>query len=370
MKFDIVIVGAGITACVLAEQLAKQGRSILIIEQRNHIGGNCYDFRNDNNLLIHKYGPHIFHTNKEEVWQYLSNFTDWEPYTHRVLADVEGKLVPIPFNLNSLRECFPTSLANQLETKLLERFGYGKKVSILDLRKEVDEDLQFLSNYIYEKVFVGYTTKQWDVSPTDLDPSVTGRVPVFISRDNRYFQDKYQSLPRLGYTEMFKNMLDHKNIHILLATNYFDIHQQLQYEKMIFTGKIDTFFDCKFGALPYRDLRFEFIDYNLEHFQEVAQVNYPCNHDYTRITDFSRFYNRTKHFGTSIAKEFSCEHNPLENLSPYYPVPNEESEIIFQKYLYEAKNNENIIFAGRLGNYKYYNMDDAVSKALELVKRI
>jgi len=367
MKYKFIIVGAGITGCVIAERLASRfGEPVLIIENRNHIAGNCHDYRNNQNILVHTYGPHIFHTNKEEVWKYLSQFTSWEEYEHNVLANIDGKLVNIPFNLNSIQKCFPESLAHNLEKKLLSNYKYGEKIPILELKNTQDKDLQFLATYVYEKVFLGYTIKQWDMDPSELDSSVMNRIPFFISKDDRYFSDKYQALPKNGYTELCTNILNHnKNIHLLLSTNFCDVKNYLKYDMLIFTGKIDNYFDYKFGELPYRDLYFEFLNYEIDEFQPVAQVNYPCNNNFTRITEFKHFY-KTRTFGTTIAKEYSLKHDASVSYSPYYPVLTQESLILYEKYKTETAKTKNVIFCGRLGDYKYYNMDEAVHRALEI----
>ncbi len=370
MKYDFIIVGAGISGCVMAERLASHfNKPILIIESRNHIAGNCYDYRNEHNILVHKYGPHIFHTNKEKVWKYLSNFTSWEEYEHKVLASIEGKLINIPFNLNSLYKCFPNSLAQKLEEKLLSNYKYGEKIPILTLQNSQDEDLLFLSNYVYEKVFLGYTVKQWEMSPEALDNSVMSRVPFLVSRDDRYFSDKYQALPKSGYTNLCNNILNNKNINILLATNFNNIKKYLKYKTLIFTGKIDSYFEYRFGELGYRDLYFEFLDYEFSEYQPVSQVNYPCNNKFTRITEFKHFY-KTKNLKTTIAKEYSIKHDSSKSFSPYYPIPNEENLLLYKKYREEAANLKNIVFAGRLGDYKYYNMDESIARALEVADKL
>ena len=369
MKFDFVIVGAGLTGCTIAEYLASHtNKNILIVEQRNHIAGNCYDFRDEHNIMVHKYGPHIFHTKRKKVWDYLSKFTEWEYYEHNVLGNIEGQLVPIPFNLVSLKKCFLGETANRIEKKLLDKFEYGTKIPILELRSYNDKDFEFLYNYVYKNVFEGYTKKQWGVELTELSKSVSERIPVFISHDCRYFQDQYQAMPRNGYTALCQNMLRHKNIHLLLSTDYFSIKSQLDCDKIICSGKIDTFFDYKYGYLPYRDLDFEFIYYDVDKYQPVAQVNYPNNNDFTRITEFIHFYKKSNAKGTVIAKEYSKEHDPNNNLAPFYPMPTAHSELIADKYFELAKSLNNVVFAGRLGDYKYYNMDDSVYRALEIAE--
>ncbi|MED3664710.1 UDP-galactopyranose mutase [Geobacillus stearothermophilus] len=375
--FDYVIIGTGFAGSVLAERIATQlNKKVLMIEKRNHIGGNAYDSYDSQGILIHNYGPHIFHTKVKKVWDYLSNFTDWHLYHHKVLGVIDGQKVPIPFNLNSINQVFPKNLAERLEKKLIENFGYNKKVPILKLREVEDTDLKFLADYIYEKVFLGYTTKQWGVTPEELDPSVTGRVPVYISRDDRYFQDPYQGMPKEGYTKLFERMLDHENIKILLNTDYKEV-LQFNFEtgeaslfgqkfrgQIIYTGPIDYFFDYKFGQLPYRSLNFVFEQFNQEQVQEVGTVNYPNDYNFTRITEFKHLTNQSSD-KTTIVKEFSQEYIPGENI-PYYPIKNENNLELYRLYKKEARKYENLIFIGRLAEYQYYDMDMVVAKALKL----
>ncbi|WP_342462714.1 UDP-galactopyranose mutase [Geobacillus sp. FSL K6-0789] len=374
--FDYVIIGTGFAGSVLAERIATQlNKKVLMIEKRNHIGGNAYDSYDSQGILIHNYGPHIFHTKVKKVWDYLSNFTEWHLYHHKVLGVIDGQKVPIPFNLNSIHQVFPKNLAERLEKKLIENFGYNKKVPILKLREVEDEDLKFLADYIYEKVFLGYTTKQWGVTPEELDPSVTGRVPVYISRDDRYFQDPYQGMPKEGYTKLFERMLDHENIKILLNTDYKEV-LQFNFEtgeaslfgqkfngKIIYTGPIDYFFDYKFGQLPYRSLNFVFEQFNQEKVQEVGTVNYPNDYNFTRITEFKHLTNQSSDKTTTV-KEFSQEYIPGENI-PYYPIKNENNLELYRLYKEEARKYDNLIFIGRLAEYQYYDMDMVVAKSLK-----
>ncbi|MED3784512.1 UDP-galactopyranose mutase [Geobacillus stearothermophilus] len=375
--FDYVIIGTGFAGSVLAERIATQlNKKVLMIEKRNHIGGNAYDSYDSQGILIHNYGPHIFHTKVKKVWDYLSKFTDWYLYHHKVLGVIDGQKVPIPFNLNSINQLFPKNLAERLEKKLIENFGYNKKVPILKLREVEDTDLKFLADYIYEKVFLGYTTKQWGVTPEELDPSVTGRVPVYISRDDRYFQDPYQGMPKEGYTKLFERMLDHENIKILLNTDYKEV-LQFNFEtgeaslfgqkfggKIIYTGPIDYFFDYKFGQLPYRSLNFVFEQFNQKQVQEVGTVNYPNDYNFTRITEFKHLTNQSSDKTTTV-KEFSQEYIPGENI-PYYPIKNENNLELYRQYKEEARKYDNLIFIGRLAEYQYYDMDMVVAKALRL----
>ncbi|MGG3832891.1 UDP-galactopyranose mutase [Geobacillus thermocatenulatus] len=375
--FDYVIIGTGFAGSVLAERIATQlNKKVLMIEKRNHIGGNAYDSYDSQGILIHNYGPHIFHTKVKKVWDYLSNFTDWHLYHHKVLGVIDGQKVPIPFNLNSINQLFPKNLAERLEKKLIENFGYNKKVPILKLREVEDTDLKFLADYIYEKVFLGYTTKQWGVTPEELDPSVTGRVPVYISRDDRYFQDPYQGMPKEGYTKLFERMLDHENIKILLNTDYKEV-LQFNFEtgeaslfgqkfggKIIYTGPIDYFFDYKFGQLPYRSLNFVFEQFNQEQVQEVGTVNYPNDYNFTRITEFKHLTNQSSDKTTTV-KEFSQEYIPGKNI-PYYPIKNDNNLELYRLYKEETRKYDNLIFIGRLAEYQYYDMDMVVAKALRV----
>ncbi len=363
MKFDYLIVGAGFAGSVLAERIATQlNKKVLIVDKRFHIGGNCYDYTDDNGILVHQYGPHIFHTQAKKVWDYLSQFTEWHPYFHRVLADVEGIKVPVPFNFNSLYKVFPEGYASKLEALLLEKYGFGLKVPILKLMENDNKDLKFLADYIYKHVFVGYTMKQWGLKPEEIDFSVTARVPVYTSRDDRYFQDTYQGIPQKGYTKIFEKLLSHPNIHVLLKTDYKDIIEDIKFDKMIYTGALDTFFDKIHGELPYRSLIFDFKSYNQTKFQEVAQVNYPNSHDYTRITEFRHFLPSESN-KTTIAKEYPTNYKEGLN-DPYYPIPNDENHKRYELYKKEAEKLNNVFFVGRLAEYKYYNMDQIVGVAL------
>ena len=365
MKFDYLIVGAGYSGCILAERIATQlGKKVLIVESRNHIGGNAYDYYDDNGVLVHKYGPHIFHTSAKKVWDYLSNFTRWNGYNHYVKAVIEGKEIPIPFNFNSIYQLFPPKFAAKLEDLLLDKFKYGMKIPILKLMKTDDPDLKFLADYIYKNVFLGYTSKQWGMKPEELDFSVSARVPVYLSRDNRYFQDIYQGLPARGYTEMFKKMTGHPNISILLQTDFREIVDDIKFDKMIYSGKIDEYFDYVDGDLPYRSLEFDLVNYEKDHFQSGGQINYPNNYKYTRITEFKHL-TRQKHNSTTVAYEFPKKYIKGENI-PYYPIPKDENHEQFAKYRKEADKLKNVFFTGRLADYKYYDMDQTVLVALRL----
>ncbi len=368
MKYDYLIVGAGFAGSVLAERLASQGNKILLVEKRNHISGNSYDYKNEAGIVVHKYGPHIFHTQNKKVWNYLSRFTDWHEYSHKVLAEVDGKKVPVPFNFNSIDILFDEVKSRNLREKLIQTYGEEVKIPILKLKETTDDELKELADFIYEKIFLGYTTKQWDLKPEELDFSVTSRIPVFLSRDDRYFQDDYQAIPAQGYTAMFEKMLDHPNIEVLLEVDYKNIIDKISYDRMIFTGAIDDFFNYKFGCLPYRSLEFDFQTLDKEQFQETAQVNYPNAHDYTRITEFKHFL-PTKSNQTTIAYEYPKSYKVGKN-APYYPIPKKENQELYEKYkaLADVLAGK-VFFAGRLAEYKYYNMDQVVGTALMLFEK-
>ncbi len=364
-----LIVGSGLSGIVIAERIANVlKKEVLIIEKRDHIAGNIYDFKDKNGIFIHKYGPHAFHTNSKKVWDYLSRFTDWYPYYHKVRAVVDGIEVPLPFNLNSIYKVFSPNLAAKLEDKLIKSFGYNEKIPILKLKEFDDKGLQFLSNYIYEKVFLGYTLKQWGLSPEKLYSSVTARVPVYISRDDRYFQDKYQGIPENGYTAMIENIRDNPLIKIELNTNYKDIKNKIKFEKLIYTGCIDEFFDFKFGELCYRSLNLKSKTYDVDFFQSLAQVNYPENHDYTRITEYKYFLN-TQASKTTVSYEYPQDYEVNKN-DPYYPIPNEDNNNMYIKYKDESEKLDDVIFVGRLAEYKYYNMDQIIARALEVFETV
>ncbi|MCT7528320.1 UDP-galactopyranose mutase [Aliarcobacter cryaerophilus] len=374
---DYIVVGSGLAGVVLAQQVStKLNKKVLLIEKRNHIGGNCFDFKDENNILIHKYGPHLFHTNDKEVVDYLSQFTSWDIYNHEVLCFIDGKKVPIPFNFNTLYEVFPNQKAKALEAKLLETYDYNSKVPILELKKSTDKDLQFLADFIYEKIFVNYTAKQWGMKPEDMDGAVTARVPIFIGRDNRYFNDSYQMLPKDGYTKMIENMLNYKNIKIMLNTDFQEICTLKDKDfylfdkkfdgKVIYTGQIDELLDYKFGDLPYISVNMQFETIEKDFYQEKATVNYPNDYDFTRITEFKHIHpiNAPK---TTILKEYPQEYVRNKN-TPYYPIFTNENQNKYNQYLEYSKEFKNLILVGRLAEYKYYDMDDIVKKALDVFK--
>lgn len=361
----ILIIGAGITGITLAERFASKGAKVTIIENRNHIGGNCYDLKNKAGILIHKYGPHIFHTNSKEVFEYLSKFTKWIPYEHKVLGFIDNKFAPIPFNLNSLYKLFPEDKARELEEKLIRKYGFDKKITILELKKENDKDLNFLADFIYQKIYLNYSQKQWGKKPEEIDASVTARVPILINRDDRYFHDKYQFMPKFGYTKMFEKMLKSKNIEIKLKSNYNKIINKQKYSAIFFTGPIDSFFNFKFGKLEYRYAKIKFEVKDKKSFQPVAVVNYPgLEYPFTRITEFKKLTGQ-KHSKTTIGAEFPGNEGFMA-----WPVLDKNNQEIFKKYWQEAEKlkKDNIYFTGRLAEFKYYDMDDAVENGLKIFR--
>ena len=363
-----LIVGAGFSGSVIANLIANiLNEKVLIIDKKDHIAGNCYDYRDNNGIMIHKYGSHIFHTNSEEVWEFVRQFTDFNQYMHKVYAVIDGIETTIPFNFNTLYDVFPAALAKRLEEKLLLNFKYNTKVPILEFQKQDDEDLKFLAEYIYEKVFLHYTTKQWGVSPSDVDSAVTARVPVYLSKDNRYFQDKYQGIPLEGYTKIVEKMLSHQNIKIKLNTEFKNVEKD-NFKRIFYTGAIDEFFDYKFGELPYRSVNFKFEEYNREFYQKNSVVNYPCNYDFTRIHEYKHYLD-DKSDKTVIAKEYSESFEPGKN-ERYYPIPTEDNIALYCKYLEKTKTLENVYFLGRLGDYKYYDMDKAILRALQVFSEV
>ncbi len=370
MKVDWLIVGAGFTGAVLAERIASQlNQKVLLVEKRNHIAGNAYDYYDEHGVLIHQYGPHIFHTNAKHVWQYLSQFTEWRNYYHQVLGVIDGKLAPIPFNLNSLYALFPPRYADKLADQLLAQYGFNVKVPILKIRESAaGEDLKFLADYIYKNVFHNYTLKQWNLTPEELSPMVTSRVPIYISRDDRYFQDTYQGMPKLGYTALFQKMLNHPNIHVLLNTDYREIEPVVQYKQMIYTGELDAFFNCMHGELPYRSLEFKFTHTKENNMQTVGTVNYPNEYEFTRITEFKQLTGQ-RIDGSTYVEEYPQPYIRGVNV-PYYPIPKDEYKELYRKYVEETKKLQGkVIFAGRLADYQYYNMDQATARALSIFKK-
>lgn len=377
---EMIIVGAGFAGAVVANRAAEAGKKVLVLEKRDHIGGNAYDYTKDN-ILIHQYGPHIFHTKDQEVMDYLSKFGEWEDYQHKVLGHISGKLVPIPFNFSSIEECFSFDTAKRLKRILAEEYGKGNKVPIMELRKSKDPDIKMLAEFIFENVFKYYTMKQWGLTAEEIDPEVTARVPVRVSYKDTYFDDPYICMPKDGYTAIFKKLLDHPNIELILKA---DAKKVLSLKngkiylagkeytgKVVYTGALDELFDYSLGELPYRSLYFEMKEMNGT-FQKVATENYPgkeSHFPYTRITEYKHFYPREeKEPKTFIHIEYPLaydRHAEKGNIS-YYPIFTSDNEKMYMKYRELASKYPNLILLGRLAEYKYYNMDAIVKKALEV----
>lgn len=362
-----LIVGAGVSGAAIANLIAeKLNEQVVIIDKKSHLAGNSHDFRDENGIMIHKYGSHIFHTNSEKVWNFVKKFSDFNQYMHKVYALIDGIETTIPFNFNTLYNVFPQKLAEKIEEKLLQKFEYNSKVPILEFLKQDDKDLKFLADYVYEKIFLHYTTKQWGVQPEKIDSAVTARVPVYLSKDNRYFQDKYQGIPLNGYTKLVENMLNLPNIEVRLNTDYKEVNEK--FDRIFYTGSIDEFFDYKFGMLPYRSVNFKFETHEKNFYQQNSVINYPCNYDFTRIHEFKHYLN-DKSEKTVIAKEYSEDFELAKN-ERYYPILNAENLALYNRYLEEAKKLNNVYFLGRLGDYKYYDMDKAILRAIELFEEV
>ena len=359
--FDFLIVGAGFAGSVLAERLASAGRTVLLVEIRSHVAGNAHDHHDAAGILVHRYGPHIFHTNSEEIFQYLSRFTQWRPYEHRVLASVDGKLVPMPINRNTINLLYGLKLNSHAE---MEAFLAERAQKIHPIRTSEDVVLARVGRELYEKFFHNYTRKQWGLDPSELDPSVTARVPARTNQDDRYFTDAFQSMPLLGYTRLFENMLDHPKIKVLLNTDYRDVIKTVDYDQLIYTGPIDAFFDYRFGKLPYRSIDFRHETHDREVFQPAPVVNYPNEHAYTRITEF-KYLTGQQHTRTSIVYEF-----PKAEGDPYYPIPRPENTAIYQRYKELADQEPKVHMVGRLATHRYYNMDQVVGQALSTFRKI
>ena len=364
---DTLIVGAGISGAVLARLLAEKGQSVLVIDKRDHIGGNCFDYLDENGINIHKYGPHIFRTDNEEIWQFLSRFTEWHNYTHKVRAIIDGKEVPIPFNFTSIDILFDAQKANIFKEKLISKYGENKKVPILELKKSEDKDLQELADYIYEKIFYHYTLKQWGLKPEELGGDAMARVPVYTGYYDGYFTEKYQVIPQNGYTKMFENILNHPNIKIQLNTDFKNL-KNIKYKQLFYSGPIDEFFNYKLGALPYRSLNFELKTLPQKQFQSVAVVNYTNKEPYTRIAEFKHFLSQESP-KTVIAYEYPAAFELGKN-ERYYPIPKKENEQLYKEYLKLAQKEKNIHFIGRLGEYKYCSMQSAIAAIFKLIKKI
>ena len=358
---DIVIVGAGFAGSVCARELAEAGRSVLIIDKRNHIGGNAYDRYDDGGIQIHPYGPHIFHTNSKRIFEWLSKYTTWRFYEHRVLAKVRDQLLPIPINLTTINRLYGLNLNSDEAALWLEKVREPREF----IRTSEDVVLNSVGSELCDAFFRGYTRKQWGLDLSELSAGVAARIPTRTDEDDRYFTDTFQFIPSLGYTALFNNILDHPNIEIALDTDYFKIRSSLRSKHTVFTGPIDAYFDFRFGHLPYRSLRFEHEHFSsMSTFQETGTVNYPNDFEYTRITEFKHVTGQV-HSGTSIVKEY-----PQSIGDPYYPIPRPENEELFKKYDLIGRKQTDVTFVGRLAQYKYYNMDQVIGAALAKISDI
>lgn len=385
-KYDVLVIGAGFAGAVTAGELARRGKKVLVLEKRDHVGGNAYDCPDDAGILIHKYGPHIFHTNDKRVYDYLSQYTQWLNYQHEVVANIpneggEGRMeYPVPFNLTSLETAFGEVEGKRLGEKLIAAYGAERKVTILELRQNADPEIAALAQYVYDHVFVRYTMKQWGQKPEDIDPNTTARVPVFLSRDARYFQDAYQGMPLEGYTPIFDRILTHPNITVELSTDAADrltlaggktlLDGEVFAGPVVFTGALDEFFGCRFGRLPYRTLDFQFETHPVDFYQSHATVNYTVDEPFTRITEFKRLTGQEKPGVTTIMKELSRAYTGAEGEVPYYAIINPENNALYGKYAALAGEYPNLRLLGRLAEYKYYNMDVIVGRALALADEL
>jgi UDP-galactopyranose mutase len=358
--FDYLVVGAGFAGSVLAERLAvDMGMKVLVVDRRPHVAGNAFDHYDEHGILVHKYGPHIFHTNSAEVFSYLSRFTEWRSYQHRVLASVDGRLVPIPINLDTINTLYGTHYDAHSVSDFFERVAEKRLI-----RNSEDVVISKVGRELYEKLFRGYTRKQWGLDPSELDASVAARIPTRTNRDDRYFTDTYQAMPRHGYTKMFERMLSHPNIKLLLNADYREVRDAVAHRSLVYTGPVDEYFDFKLGKLPYRSLEFRHETLPLEQFQLVGTVNYPNDNPYTRITEFKHLTGQ-RHDHTSIVYEI-----PRAEGDPYYPIPQRENAKLYEEYKSMAASLSNVHFVGRLATYKYYNMDQVVAQALVTYERI
>ncbi|MBC8072321.1 MAG: UDP-galactopyranose mutase [Deltaproteobacteria bacterium] len=359
--FDYLIVGAGFAGSVLAERLATQlGKRVMLCDKRPHVGGNAYDCHDDAGILVHRYGPHIFHTGSARIFSHLSQFTAWRPYEHRVLAHVDDKLLPFPINVDTINGLYGLSLG----TEEIAQWFRERAEPIAHVRTSEDAVVGKIGRELYEKFFRNYTRKQWGRDPSELDASVAARVPARCDHDARYFTDDYQFMPQHGYTRMFERMLDHPNIVTMLGADFAEVARDVKFEQMIYTGPVDEYFDHRYGALPYRSLRFEFKTEDREVFQPAAVVNYPNEHAYTRITEF-KYLTGQVHPKTSLVYEY-----PTDEGDPYYPVPCPENSELYRRYKALADETPDVRFVGRLATYRYYNMDQVVGQALAVFDQI
>lgn len=353
--FDWLIVGAGFAGSVLAERIASQlGKRVLVVERRPHVGGNAFDHYDDAGVLVHKYGPHIFHTASPRVFEYLSQFTAWRPYEHRVLAKVDGKLLPFPINVDTINALY----GSRLTPEEVQALFLARAIPIPRPRNFEEAVIAKIGRELYEKFFLGYTRKQWGVDPKELDAAIAARVPARCNHDDRYFTDEFQVMPLCGYTRLFENMLAHPKIHVLLGADYRDVARDVRWENLIYTGPIDAYFDHRFGPLAYRSLRFELETHDAAVFQPAPVINYPNEGAFTRVTEF-KWITGQSHAKTTIVYEY-----PQSEGEPYYPVPRPEMAELYRKYKALADETPGVHFVGRLATYRYYNMDQVVAQAL------
>ena len=380
-QYNCLVIGAGMAGAVAARELAEQGgKRVLVLERRDHVGGNAYDHFDKAGILIHRYGPHIFHTNNKRVFDYLSRFTAWRNYQHQVVANIpagDRRLeLPVPFNLVSLRAVFSPEQAAGLEKKLLDAYGPERKVTILELREHSDPEVRALADFVYDHVFVRYTMKQWGQKPEEIDPATTARVPVFLSEDCRYFQDEHQGMPLEGYTPMFQKLLDHPNVTVETGVDAASrltlnggrtlLDGEVFEGLVLYTGAADELFGCRYGRLPYRTLDFTFETYSQDFWQSHGTVNYTMDQDYTRITEFKYLTGQELPGVTTIMKEYSRAYTGAAGEIPYYAIINPENNALYARYKAEADRYPNLRLLGRLAEYKYYNMDAIAARALEL----
>ena len=377
-SYGAIIVGAGYAGAVTARRLVETcGYKVAVIERRPHIAGNAYDCEDEAGILVHQYGPHIYHTTDERVHQFLSRFTEWTPYQHKVLANIHGTLMPVPFNHTSLKLAFGDERGEELYQKLVSTFGENKKVPIMKLREANDPDLAEVAEYVYQNVFLYYTMKQWGKTPDQIDPSITGRVPVFVGDDDRYFpQAPHQGMPAKGYTELFRNMLEHDMIDVFLDADARDV---LSIEdgrvmmcgkpyggEVVYTGQLDELFGLDLGPLPYRTLDMQFETLDVDRFQPVGTVNYTTTEDFTRITEFKNMTGQVVPGKTTIMREYSAAYEPGSGQTPYYAILEDDSRALYEKYRARVDGILNFHMVGRLAEYRYYDMDGVVASALEL----
>jgi UDP-galactopyranose mutase len=359
--YDYLVVGAGFAGSVLAERLARGAHQrVLIIDRRPHIGGNAYDFHNADGLLVHLYGPHIFHTNSEDVFKYLSQFTQWRPYQHRVRACVDGQMFPLPINLDTVNQFYGV----RMDSRQMQSFLRSIAEPCSFPRTSEDIVVSRVGRELYEKFFRNYTRKQWGMDPSELDASVAARLPVRYDRDDRYFTDTYQAMPAAGYTSMFEKMLDHPLIDVRLGVDYKEVAKSIPHRQLIFTGPVDEYFGCVYGKLPYRSLIFQHETHDREVFQSAPVVNYPNDHAYTRVTEF-KYLTGQKHRKTSIVYEY-----PSATGDPYYPIPYPEASELYNRYKLLASAERGVHFVGRLATYRYYNMDQVIAQALTTFRKL